>query len=105
MSKQPPKPAVTVAESEKARHKEGDVYPVGPIRVPFRVPRGNNEYDLIIATFDAPSSVYVARARASRMEVDYELKLFMQRFLGLNRFGPSAPDEQEPLPPHDKVRR
>lgn len=90
MSKPAVKPTVQVVDSEKVRTKATDTYDVGPVTVPFRIRRGNNEYDLVDVTFSVPSSVLVRRSRISRMEADYELKLMMMNFIGLNRFGPSG---------------
>ena len=92
MSKPPPpsKPVVTVAPAEAANVKPGDTYDVPPVTVPFRIRRGNNEYDLVEVTFSKVDAVKVLRSRHSRMEVDYELKVLMQTFLGPNRYGPSG---------------
>lgn len=89
MSKAPPKP------SEKLPN------PIGrAVVLPVRVRKGNNDYELVELTFDAPAAVKVLKRGLSRMEVDYELKAEMMKFVGPNRMGPS--DEPDVvLPPHN----
>lgn len=94
MSKVRPQPAAPKASPPFLATAPQDAPPPAelprPVKLMARVRCGNNEYDLVELTFLAPSSSRVVKSGLSRMEVDYELRLSMQHFVGPDRLGPSA---------------